>query len=48
LDGICPGERVDWSPAIQAAKDSGLQYYQYDTDTNEFAVRSLLDVLNKQ
>jgi len=26
----------------RVAKDSGLQYYQYDAETNEFAVRSLL------
>ena len=32
----------------RVVKDSGLQYYQYDTDTNEFVVRSLLEDLTKR
>jgi hypothetical protein len=32
----------------RVAKDSGLQYYQYDTDTNEFVVRSLLEDVSEE
>jgi hypothetical protein len=33
---------------IRVAKDSGLQYYEYDAETNEFAVRSLLEDVEVQ
>jgi hypothetical protein len=32
----------------RVAKDSGLQYYQYNTETNEFVLRSLLESIDKK
>jgi hypothetical protein len=31
----------------RVAKDSGLQYYEYDAETNQFVVKSLLPEGNK-